>query len=690
MNIIQRGLRRIMGGSISDSEVLANGLSDKRDVEDPTGKFFRTRFVAQINPTKLRKNVEFSRPEYDLPTIANAIQMDGFLQRSVNIFVEQILKNGYDWISKNDRAQRYINKRMKEIQNLTGVPFYELMNAIARQLVTYGNAYIIKVRSGTKSRWGREYQLYNRKYDPIVGLFVADATTIDVGINENGQIVNYRQKIAGSEIYWDEREVIHITYNRIPGTLTGMSSIIPVLDDVRALRKLEEEIEILGFQYSIPLYLYKVGTKETPPAPGEIDQVKETVNNMPAYGMLVVPGHHTIEVPTNNNTPVDLLSFINHFKLRICAGLGVSPVALGEGASNNRNTSEVMDISMQTITKRYQQLIKHRLEIDLFREILLDGSFDVSNELIEFNFPEIDMEAQIKKESNIIQKWQNNMITRQEARLELDRESSIDDADTFLRLVDIPKIEAQKSISIEVAKISAAAKMMVPVGGTTRGTSSSTRNSRTTDTKVRPANQYGKSTGRPKYVRDEMDILIEDSMNKIGIFLQDGNLSNLKTITLSNKLIENTQNSLKKYVNDCVNALCNFHHIKLPEQDNLLIDNYLNNVNIIINDKIKRLGKKLDSNIKIELFSKDLKDFLSFQKDKATNLAKLLVYKSLGFVTILVNADSCKLHSDVSLNLTEISYSDVPPLRYNCGCTISEKSMYEFNEVDSKIDSNQA
>jgi hypothetical protein len=188
------------GAFVQEPEVLANGqLADKRDVEDPTGKFYGTAIISsKVNEFKLRQNVSFSKPEYDLPTIANAIHMDGILQRAVNLFTEQILKNGYDWISKNIKVQKYVNKRMKEIQNLTGVPFYELMNSVARQLVTYGNAYVVKVRSNAKSALGNPYQLYNREFNPIVGLFVADATTIQVGINAVGQIVNYKQLIGGS------------------------------------------------------------------------------------------------------------------------------------------------------------------------------------------------------------------------------------------------------------------------------------------------------------------------------------------------------------------------------------------------------------------------------------------------------------------------------------------------------------
>lgn len=686
MNIIQRGLKRLIGEKLPDAtSTLATGdLKDKRDVEDPTGKFCNPRIISrQERYSKLRKNVSFSRPEYDLPTIANAVQMDGILQRAVSLFTEQILKNGYDCVSKDDKAQRHLNKRLREVQGLTGVPFYETMNQIARQLVTYGNAFVIKVRSTTKSRYGKSYRLYNRTFDPIVGLFVADATTMEIGINDREQVVNYKQRIHGNEYIWDEREVIHIAYNKIPGTLTGMSSIIPILDDVRALRKLEEEIEILGFQYSIPLYLYKVGNKDMQPGPGEIDSVRDTVNNMPAYGMLVVPGHHDIVVPNNDNTPIDLISFVNHFKTRIFAGLGVSPVAMAEVSTSNRNTSEVMDISMQTITKRYQQLIKHRLEMDLFREILLDGKFDVVNTDIEFHFPEIDLEAQIKKETNIIQKWQNDLITRTEARMELDMESSLSDEDTFLHLIEIPKIQAQGDIQVETAQIGAKASLQR--AKSSGASSSSTKKKKTTDTKVRPANQHGKSSGRPKYVRDELSYVLEDADKRSDLLLRDnGYRSNLNRKKFLDKLVSSTRSAVDSKLQRKVRELCDFHHVTLDDSTENISDSFVNVIELILEDKIKRLSPNLDSDIKIDRFNQDIKDFVGHVDDKIDNLSRLLVYKSLGFSTILVNADTCECHTTATLPINDLTFTKIPPFKANCKCNVSEKRIYEFN--DTKID----
>lgn len=651
--------------SESTQEVLANGkVLDKRDVNDPTGKFCGPKHIGTYRSSVNRRDVTFQKPEYDLPMIANAVQLDGLLRRAVNLFTEHILKNGYELTSKNTKIQKHVERRMKEIQNLTGISFYDTLNWLSTQLVTYGNAYIIKQRSGVKSQFGKPYRLYGKEHNPIVGLFLADAATMEIGLNAQGAVTTYKQSIRGEERIWDERDVIHFTYNKIPGVLAGMSPIIPILDDVRALRKLEEEIEILGFQYSIPLYLYKVGNKDIPPAPGEVDEVSAVVNNMPAYGMLVVPGHHDIQVPSTGNDSIDIIKYVTHFKSRVYAGLGVSPVAMGEVSTSNRNTAEVSDVGMQTITMNYQAIIKHRLEIEFFREIILDGGFNNIVDSIEFNFPEIDLENQIKKETHILQLWQNNLITRTEARNLMDYDVAIQDKDTFLNIVEIPKIEAETQGAIEIEK----SKPKPTATGSSSSSSTSTKKkANTTNNKVRPANQHGKSTGRPKYVKTSMDIF-----NGLTIFNVDN---------FSKKLDNTIRSEIISELDYTINNICDFYHIEKPELDNELTDRYLSGVSLILKDHAKRASKVLDDDIRFGFAKRYTAKFLLDQTAKIENLAKILIYKSLGYKTILVTSDKCSKHTDTNIEIKNIGYSKVPPFSYQCSCEIDEESLNEFTEL---------
>jgi len=643
----------------SNQDLLIDGtLKDKKEVNDPTSKFVNIRYtnsIAKRYSEHQFKNTIFYPSEYDLKMIANAVMIDGILQRTVNVYVEQILKNGYELTSKKPPIQDHVNKRINEIQNLTGITYLETISQVSRQLVTYGNAYLIKVRSYEKSQFGNKYDWHGKTLDPIVGLFLADASTVKIGLNKNDEVTYFLQNINGKLQDWPASDVIHFTYNKIPGTITGRSNIISVLDDVRALRKLEEELEILGFQYAIPLYLYKVGTKEIPAAIGEINNVKSTIDNMPSYGMLVVPGHHTVEVPTNNNSPLDLISYVNHFKQRVLGGLGVSPIAIGESNSSNRNTSEILDLSMQAITVSYQQIIKARFEMELIQELLLDGGFNKIDDKLELNFPEIDLENQIKKETHIIAKFQNNLITRSEARNEMDYTVKLDNNDTFLNIVEIPLIEAKGSVASEVAK------------------------KKSISNKNQPANQHGKLNAKPKIAKDEINKVVKINNKLIDEMIDvTQESSNINIDVYSQKLLIVLNDHIKKQINENMKQYIEYFNLNINIESDSIICDYTDHIQIILKDKLKRYLPKINNQIKFNRFVSSINDFIFNQENKINNLSKILLYKALGYSTILISSEDCLIHSSKNLDVNNITIKDIPSYSTDCNCTVDEEGLYEF------------
>lgn len=492
-------------------------IIEDAEIDDPTLKYAQgVRTIARSSVENPR-NVQFIKKEYDLETIANAVQIDGLLRRSVSVFVEQIFKNGYEIQSIDKSVKEYIELRIKEIERLTGVSFYETIESIARQLVTYGNAYLIKVRKSDVSTIGRKFKKFNKQLNPVVGLFVADSTTISLGINEKGIVTHYKQcSIFQPQAIFKAEDVTHFTFDKSPSTFTGMPAIQSVLDDVRALRKLEEEVEILGFQYSVPLYLYKVGNKDVPPAQGEVDTVTATINNMKTYGMLVVPGHHDIEVPGNASSPVDLIGYINHFKKRVFSGLGVSPIAMGESDTSNRNTSQTLDTSMQNVTLGYQRIIKNRLEQDLLLEFILEHKKDPIKTDYGFVFPQIDLESQVKKENHLLGLFQGNAISRSEMRIEMGWDVKVNEKDMHLELVTIPTTEA---------------------GAAAKAAASPTKSQNSTSNKNKPANQYGAAT-RPKVVKNSMD---SESFYKSALLIMGQDKA-----TIAKEIFKTKEDRLKK------------------------------------------------------------------------------------------------------------------------------------------------
>ncbi len=671
-----------------DYDMYGKPLADAAKIGDPVIKFARPVYVKRSGEY-IPEGVQFYRPEHDLPTIANAVALDGILNRSVAIYVEQIMKNGFEFVSKSDRIQKHANKRIREIELGTNIKFTEVVSTIAHQLVQYGTAYLIKVRK--QSKVGKKYKLYNRTVKPVVGLFVVDATTMEIGLNTNQKVSHYRQVLNGQYKVYSVEDVIHFNYNKVPGELTGRSNINQVLDDVRALRKLEEEVEILGFQYAIPLYLYKVGTDSHPAAPGEVDSVGNTINHMPTYGMMCVPHTHTMEAVSQSNANIDIMPFISHFKSRINSGLGVSDVAMGQSDTSNRNTSEIQDLSMQTITKAYQQILKNKLDLELFKELMLDGGVNPMAFDLELRFPEIDQEAQIKKETHVVQKYQGNLITRTEARLEIDMEINVDEEDLHINNVQIPLIEAEVSGQLEVqepalqsqeklAKISAAAKPTTTASGGrskssgTKAKAKTKKSTKSTTSKSQPSNQSGKQLSRPKIKRDFMDSL-SGYADSIGSIFLDNNAykSDINRSTYLKSIKSNIKSNVTEYLKYTIKDYSEYYHVD-GNLDTITISNEITDfVMITVEDKIKRLGRlKSTESSNIVRYTLD-----SIQNDidceeRIDNYVRAHFLKNMGYTSVLYNSDECMLHSDYNIDIEKITIATVPPLKYGCTCKIKD------------------
>lgn len=687
-------------------DINGSDLQDKKSVENPSIPFSTPRMYTYNPYPTWPRRVQFYSSEYDLPTIANSIQLDGLLNRCVNIFVEQVLKNGFEMVSLNDKAQKHVRSRIKEIELLTGVKFEETLTQIARQLVSYGNCYIIKVRKANLSKVGKRYKLFGKQKQPIVGLFVADASTIDVGVNYDNQITHYRQMVQGQYRIFRSDDVIHLSYNRIPGTLTGQTPINQVLDDVRALRKLEEEIEILGFQYAIPLYVYKVGTDQHPAQPGEVDTAAAKVNNMPTAGLLVVPHTHDIESVTNQNDPVDIMKFVDHFKKRVYAGLGISPIAMGEVETSNRNTAEILDLTMQTITKSYQQVITNKMEQELIHEFLLDGGINVNNVEVEFRFPEIDLEATIKKETHILQKYQGNIITLEEARMEMDMDTRIKEDDLYLNNVQIPLIQAEGEVQAnlqetqaksqeKIARMNIAAKPTTTSSSSkktgtskkkagTKAKSTAKASQKSTTSKSQPSNQHGKQLSRPKIKKDSLQEL-SDYCKGYGEFLF--NDSGYKSAISRSKFLDNVsdkiKDSIKEYMNEAIAFYSEYYHSDKISLSNSMLEDIHTYLIKKVTDSVSRIGviDGENTNTKVYYCLSSIADSVT-QEDKLNNLAKILVLKNSGAETILLNSEECDLHSDWEYSTDDISFDKVPPLRYKCGCFIEEPNYADDSECE--------
>jgi hypothetical protein len=137
-----------------------------------------------------------------------------------------------------------------------------------------------------------------------------------------------------------------------------------------------------------------------------------------------------------------------------------------------------------------------------------------------FKFKEIDVDTQVKKETHIMQKYANSLISLDEARIELGLDPEVDEDNLF------PSVQGRVQIDIAQAQAKIAAKAQ-PAGAVDvkkdgdkqasapKGQRNLPSNRKGTGNAVRPANQNGRNTS-PNIRRSDMSWLtaIENALEK--------------------------------------------------------------------------------------------------------------------------------------------------------------------------------
>jgi len=388
-----------------------------RPVRDPVMRYRTTRSVGRG---------AFNPAEYDLAEIGRIEDTDSYVRQAFDKKVALMFKEGWDITGKNLKTIRYIKTRFAQIARASGVPTRALFRSIGSSLIRKSNAFVIKVRNIDAS--GGEVRREPGKkttMKPVAGYFIAPAETMHY--QQNGhKITKWRQKMPNGEYKdYSPKDIIHIHYDRKDGFVFGTPTLVPVIDDIRALRKIEENIEMLVYQHLFPLFQYKVGTDDRPAGVTEdgqleVDIVRREIQFMPSEGGIVTPERHEIKVIGAEGRALRAEAYLEHFKKRVLSGLSVSTVDMGEGHTANRATADNMSRNLIDAVKDFQQVLETFINEYIINELLLESTFgsDVLDEenICHMKFKEIDVDAQIKKENHYADLFEKDIIDHDEAR----------------------------------------------------------------------------------------------------------------------------------------------------------------------------------------------------------------------------------------------------------------------------------
>ena len=456
---------------------------------------------------------DFEEAEFDLAIITEAYNTDSYIRQGVDKYIDQIFKDGYRFYGKDPAIIEYLEQRFNYMAEATGLPFEVFLMEIAEDVVKFSNCLVAKVRSDDPLLLPPNANITGiNDQAPIVGYFPLNVTQFNVKRDENGTVEEWQQEVesSGDTVEFSAEEIIHFYYKREKGNAFGTPFLVPVLDDVRALRQAEENVLKMMYRNIYPFFHVQVGSDDLPGSDTEIAAVEEAINDMEVDGGLVTTNRVKIS-PIASNQVIDASPYLAYLEERVFSGMGVPAVLFGRGNTANRSTSESMASEMSDRINAIQHNIEVFFNNYIVKELLLEAGYDyITNpdHLVEFKFNDSDYDTKIKKETHAIYQYEHNAITEDEMRSELGRDPITDRGLMYQTLI------TQANASHEAS-----------VKGTSAGSTgaSSSAGTKETNNKQTPTNQTGTKTSPKKQTNEYSEFvgLVKDRYEQLSVSPSD-------------------------------------------------------------------------------------------------------------------------------------------------------------------------
>lgn len=497
-----------------------------------TGRELASEIVKRI-VYKENNETEFEDPDFDLADIQTGYNTDSYIRQGVDKYVDQIFKEGYSFYGTDTNVVEYLKLRLAFIAEASNTPTDQLLMDIAEDVVKYGNCMVIKARSNDPNALpqGVNVQgLYGK--DPVVAYFCANPVTTKCKRDDYGTVTEWQQDNDKGKTTFNPEDVVHFYYKREKGNAYGTSFLIPVLDDVRALRQAEENVLKMMYRNIYPFYHVAVGTEDATGTTKEVEALKTAIDGMDVEGGLVTTERVKI-TPIASDKVIDAEPYLQYMEARVFSGMGIPAIMFGRGNTANRSTGDNMTSEMADRIRAMSKVIEMFFNNFIIKEILMEGGYDPvlnPDQNVEFKFNDNDVDVEIKKQVHAIYKYEHNAITEDEMRDELGMDP-IPDGERekmFVELITRETLRMQAELDTQVAK------------------ASGTGETGTKETNNKQKNQGGagnkKSASKSKNGIEPTKIgLIKDS-------------------------IDNMEDSIDNYIKDCFNSNTQILHGKIMEK----------------------------------------------------------------------------------------------------------------------------
>lgn len=376
----------------------------------------------------------YSEGEYDLIEIFKYLDHEAYFSQTVHKKLSLLTKSGCEVHSDDDNIKEYLLSRFSLMELQTGTSFKQIINKLAFYLIVCSNAFLIKTRD-PNFEYATSYKVDNKDMHPVTGYFIVHPTSLKprykfVKFMDDGQVKHKLELIQwlyvnkrGILVTFDPDDVIHYALFKDDGMTFGRPEVVPVIDDIRTLRKMEEDVQLLAYRDLFPLIHYKIDKPEMiDHASGitEIDQARRDMERMVQDGGIATDARHEIQYIGSQGKHMEIRPYLEYFQNRVFSGLGVSSADMGLGKDLSGNTAQSMSKQLLDSVRYIQQELSRQFDETVLTELILQSPFGIGGLKTDIRptlkFEEIDIEWKIRTENHAADQFTKGVISVDEVR----------------------------------------------------------------------------------------------------------------------------------------------------------------------------------------------------------------------------------------------------------------------------------
>lgn len=364
------------------------------------------------------------QPEYNVLEPFTIFDNEPFVRQAINRKISLMFRNGFEISGDRNPDIEYIQRRFEAMEYVMERTTEAFFKQILFNLLLCSNCFLQKIRNEKATIVSQK----DGRPVPVAGYRLIPAHMI-FPYMENGVPIKWRRFFDTGAPFEDIalEDIIHLKWDVKPGHRYGTPRTVGVRDDIFALRRLEENVELLFINFLFPLFHVAVGSEENPAGidtesgQTEVDIVHMQIQSMPKEGVFVTDERVKIDAIGAEGKALDYSTLMEHYKDRIYVGLGMSAVDMGDSkGAGSRSTADNISQNLKDAIKSDLETFGGMVRMSMFKEFFLEATYSVSVQKAVartwVHFHEVDLDNKIKIENHAIQLFLNNAIDEDELR----------------------------------------------------------------------------------------------------------------------------------------------------------------------------------------------------------------------------------------------------------------------------------